>query len=142
MDPFVRRFVRAGLLWLGVGVLIGIAMAIRPGPALAYRPAHMHANLLGFVSMMIFGVGYHVFPRFAGRPLHSRGAAAAHVWVANLGLAGMVAGFILRVHVPSLGLALVSAGSVVSAAGAFLFIYNIWRTLDAAPARNPVLPTR
>ena len=71
MEPFVRNFIRASLVWLGLGVSLGVAMVIVPQYALVYRPAHMHANLLGFVSMMIFGVAYHVLPRFVGRPLHS-----------------------------------------------------------------------
>jgi cbb3-type cytochrome oxidase subunit 1 len=140
LDSFVRRFIRAALLWLGVGVLIGIAMALLPGPTLAYRPAHMHANLLGFVSMMIFGVGYHVLPRFTGHPLHNRALADAHVWIANAGLAGMVGGFILRVHLWRPGAVLLGAGATLSAIGAFIFIYNIWRTLDAPAPRPATLP--
>lgn len=143
MDPFVRRFIRASLAWLGVGVLLGISMAFFPGRALAYRPAHVHANLLGFVSMMIFGVAYHVIPRFTGNPLHNRALAAAHLWVANAGLALLVSGWIVRVHRFAPGTVLVEAGAAASAAGAFLFIYNLWRTLDgrpraAAPARAPL----
>src|SRR3954470_15921997 len=80
MDPFVRRFIRSSLLWLGVGVTLGVLMTVRPA-MLAFRPAHMHANLLGFVSMMIFGVAYHVIPRFTGRPLQSPGLAALHLWL-------------------------------------------------------------
>lgn len=140
MDPFVRRFIRASLVWLGVGVLIGVGMALEPA-AVAYRTAHMHANLLGFVSMMIFGVAYHVIPRFTGRPLHSRRAAAVHLWIANAGLAGMVAGFVLRVHRWDLGMPILGAGAVLSASGALLFIVNIWRTLDAAAPRPAALPT-
>ncbi|HEX6370435.1 MAG TPA: hypothetical protein VF006_16050 [Longimicrobium sp.] len=45
--PFVRRFIRSSLVWLGVGVLIGVVMALKPAAA-AFRTAHMHANLLGF----------------------------------------------------------------------------------------------
>ena len=141
MDPFVRRFIRSSLVWLGVGVSIGVAMALDPA-AVAYRPAHMHANLLGFVSMMIFGVAYHVMPRFTGRPLHSPRAAALHLWVANLGLAGMVSGFILRVPRWGVGAPLLAAGGVLSAAGAFLFIYNIWNTLEPLRARPGALPVR
>lgn len=42
MDAFVRRFIRSSLVWLGVGVLIGVAMALNPAAA-AFRTAHMHA---------------------------------------------------------------------------------------------------
>lgn len=140
MDPFVRRFIRSSLVWLGVGVLIGVAMALNPA-MVAYRTAHMHANLLGFVSMMIFGVAYHVIPRFTGRPLHSPRAAALHLWVANAGLAGMVAGFVLRVHQPDLGMPILGVGAVLSATGAMLFIQNIWRTMDAPAPRPAALPT-
>jgi cbb3-type cytochrome oxidase subunit 1 len=140
MDPFVRRFIRSSLVWLGIGVLIGVAMAVHPA-AVAFRTAHMHANLLGFVSMMIFGVAYHVIPRFVGRPLHSRRAASLHLWVANAGLAGMVAGFILRVFRWETGMPVLAAGAVLSATGAMLFIFNIWRTLDAPQPRTAALPT-
>jgi cytochrome c oxidase cbb3-type subunit 1 len=132
MDPFVRRFVRASVLWLGIGVVIGLTMAFWPMQGLAYRPAHVHANLLGFVSMMIFGVAYHVVPRFSGAPLHNPRLAGLHLWVANLGLALMVAGWIGRVwwRVPAEGA--LRVGAVASAIGAACFIFNIWRTLDRA----------
>ena len=141
MDPFVRRFIRASLLWLGVGVLLGLAMVLRPAWA-GFRPAHLHATLLGFVSMMIFGVAYHVIPRFTGHPLHSRTLAATHLWVANLGLAAMVSGFILRIYAYPAGSALLAAGGLLSTAGAFFFIYNLWRTLDEPPRKPSALPTR
>jgi cbb3-type cytochrome oxidase subunit 1 len=130
LDPFVRRFIRAALLWLGVGVLIGVWMALWPA-AVAYRPAHVHANLLGFVSMMIFGVAYHVIPRFTGNPLHRRALAVAHLYVANAGLALLVAGWIARVQWSGIGTPMVRAGAALSAVGALLFIYNLWRTLGS-----------
>lgn len=131
MQPFVRRFLRASLVWFGVGVVIGVSMAFAP-PTLAYRPAHVHANLLGFVSMMIFGVAYHVIPRFTGNPLHRPALATAHMWIANLGLSLIVAGWIGRVWAAGPGTIAVRLGAALSAAGAALFIYNIWRTLGPA----------
>ena len=132
MDSFVRRFIKSSLIWLAVGVTLGLLMVLWPR-AIVYRAAHMHANLLGFVSMMIFGVAYHVLPRFTGHPLHSPKLAALHVWLANVGLVLMVTGWILRAHVafwaPVLG-----AGALLVAAGAFTFVYNCWRTLDGAGA--------
>jgi cbb3-type cytochrome oxidase subunit 1 len=133
VEIFVRGFVRSSLVWLGVGTAIGLWMIFDPG-VLAYRPAHLHANLLGFVSMMIFGVAYHILPRFTGRPLWSRRAALIHLVLANAGLAMMVAGFIARVSIADVGTLLLRAGGVTSAVGIALFITNIWRTIT--PARR------
>lgn len=137
MEPFVRNFIRSSLLWLGGGVLLGVWMAVSP-QAIIYRPAHVHANLLGFVSMMIFGVAYHVIPRFTGSPLRSRRVAMVHLWVANIGLAGLVGGWLLRPSMGGAGAAALMTGGIVSAAGAFLFIGNLWQTLG--PVRRTARP--
>ena len=92
---------------------------------IAYRPAHVHANLLGFVTMMIYGIGYFVLPRFFSKKLHSKRLAGLHVWAANIGLGGMFLGFITH------WMFLLGGGALLSAIGAFMFIYNIWRTIDA-----------
>ena len=141
MTPYVRRFIRSSLFWLGVGVILGVLMASWPR-AVLYRPAHMHANLLGFVSMMIFGVAYHVIPRFTGAALRSERLAMVHLWIANGGLALMVLGWLSRAHAFAQWRPILVTGGVLSAAGAFLFIYNIWRTLDAAPKPFAALEKR
>jgi len=97
MEWFVRAFTKASLVWLGLGVTLGVAMAAQPAWGV-YRPAHVHMNLLGFITMMIYGVAYHVLPRFSGHPLYRRGLAGLHWTLANLGLATMVAGFGLQPH--------------------------------------------
>jgi cbb3-type cytochrome oxidase subunit 1 len=108
---------------------------------LAYRAAHIHLLLLGFVTGMIFGVGYHVFPRFAGRPLRSPGLVMPHWWLANLGVAAMAAAFVLRAEGVRGSPALLGAGGAAAAIGAYLFAYNIWRTLDAPAGSRAVPPT-
>ena len=139
METFVRGFVRASLVWFGIGVLIGISMAFVPAQALAYRTAHIHANLLGFVSMMIYGVAYHVMPRFSGNPLYSRRLAALHFWVANLGLALLVAGWGARSWAVGPATVSLRTGAALSAVGAALFILNIWRTLG--PVARAAVPS-
>lgn len=138
MEPFVRRFIRSSLLWLGFGVMLGVCMAIWPYRMLPYRPAHVHANLLGFVSMMIFGVAYHVLPRFTGRSLHSTTLAKAHLILANAGLGLMVAGFLARVTWAMPGTIALAIGGMTNAAGAIAFIYNLWKTLEPGPALMPL----
>jgi cbb3-type cytochrome oxidase subunit 1 len=80
--------------------------------------------------MMIFGVAYHVIPRFTGYPLHNRRAAGAHWWISNLGLALMVCGFVERVARPGAGTVVLAIGGTLSALGAYIFAYLIWRTVD------------
>jgi hypothetical protein len=137
LETFILRFIRSSLFWLAVGVLLGVGLALWPR-LLVYRAAHMHANLLGFVSMMIFGVAYHVLPRFVGRPLYSRRVAVVHLWIANAGLALLVGGWMLRPHLAG-GTYALHSGAVVTAVGAFCFIINIWRTLGAAGGGAPVI---
>ena len=130
MDTFVRWFIKSSLAWLAGGVTLGLIMAVWP-TTIIYRPAHMHMNLLGFVTMMIMGVGYHLLPRLGGSPLKWRSLAVAHWYIANAGLALMVAGFLLRPSFEHTGRSVLSIGAVLSATGALMFVVNIWRTLDA-----------
>ena len=146
MDRPVVLFLKAGLVWLVLGVTLGLCMAAHP-PLLAWRAAHIHMLLLGFVTGMIFGVGYHVFPRFAGRPLRSPRLVMPHWWLANVGVAAMSAAFILRAEAVAGSPALLGVGGAAAALGAYLFAYNVWRTVDSAatprtpaPARRPALP--
>jgi cbb3-type cytochrome oxidase subunit 1 len=136
MEWFVRAFLRASLTWFGLGVTLGVGMAVRPA-WVVYRPVHLHLNLLGFVSMMIFGVALHVIPRFTGRPLYSTRLAGSQWWLSNGGLALMVAGFGLRVEGAATATVVLAAGGLFSAFGAYAFIYNLWRTLGESPSPAP-----
>jgi hypothetical protein len=129
MDWFVKAFLKASVSWLAVGVTLGVAMGAHPAWSI-YRTAHLHMLLLGFVAMMIFGVAYHVIPRFAGNPLRSSGLAGAHWWLANLGLAVMVAGFVLRAQGKPVSSWLLGIGGGAAASGAYIFAILVWRTLD------------
>lgn len=135
MDWFVKAFLKASLTWLVAGVTLGVAMGIHPIWTL-YRVAHMHIVLLGFVAMMIFGVAYHVIPRFTGYPLYSRRGATWHWWASNTGLLFMVVGFAGVANAARWGTPLVSIGGTLSSLGAYTFAYLMWRTIDGpAPMR-------
>jgi cbb3-type cytochrome oxidase subunit 1 len=135
VDWFAKAFIRASLLWFLGGIALGLAMAIHPA-WIVYRPAHAHMNLVGFVVMMIFGVGYQMLPRFFGHPIHSKWLAETHVWLANLGLAVLVAGFFLAPKLGQVGYTVTAIGGGIWAIGAIGFVYNMWRTFDAAEKRR------
>lgn len=143
MDWFVRAFVQASLGWLTLGVSLGLAMAVHPAWTV-YHPAHAHMNLLGFVTMMIYGVAYHVIPRFTGRPLRHRWLAGAQWYASNGGLALMVVGFVLRANASAIAGPALALGGVFAALGAYAFVFNIWRTLASRPSdastRRDALP--
>jgi cbb3-type cytochrome oxidase subunit 1 len=131
MDSYVVRFLRAALSWLALGVTLGVCMAVHPA-WIVYRPAHLHMLLLGFVSMMIAGVAYHVLPRFAATSLHSPRVAGIHWLLSNVGLVLLASGFIVRIHDVRIGAWLLGIGGTLSAAGAYAMVWNLWRTLDHA----------
>jgi cbb3-type cytochrome oxidase subunit 1 len=138
MDWFAKAFIKASVLWLAIGVTFGVAMAAHPVWGV-YRTAHMHMTLLGFVTMMIYGVAYHVLPRFTGHPLWSRRLAGWHWWMSNVGLTLMVAGFILRIDL-AVGVRaatmILTSGGVLSTLGAYAFVLNIWHTIDGRRASS------
>jgi cbb3-type cytochrome oxidase subunit 1 len=139
VDGFIKAFIRASLLWFTLGITFGIAMAVHPA-WIAFRPAHAHATVVGFLTMLVFGVGYQLLPRLFGHPLHSRRLAVAHLYCANAGLAAMVGGFVTQVYAAERGQAILVAGGVTFAAGVLMWVYNLWRTFDAADARHKPRP--
>ena len=140
MDRYVVSFLRASLVWLGAGVSLGVAMAVHPAWVI-YRTAHLHMLLLGFVTMMIAGVAYHVLPRFAAAPLHSPRLAAIHFIVANVGVALLASGFVVRFHSTAIAMPMLAIGGKLSAAGAYAMAWNLWRTLDRAAVPPTQLAT-
>ena len=127
MDRYTKAFVVAALVYFFLAAVLGAWMGSAT-PAGWVPFAHIHFNLLGFMSMMIYGVGYFILPRFNGRTLHWPSWVPLHFFAANVGLIGMVATAPER---PSTGFALFAGLSVVSAA---MFVVNLGATMLIAPA--------
>ncbi len=141
MDWAPRTFVKSGLAWLCAGAALGLAMAIEPA-WIIYRPAHVHMNLLGFVAMIIFGVGYQILPRMMGYGLYSPRMAVAHWWLANLGLIAMVTGFFGRPGGAAWGSGLLVLGGFLETVGAWCFALNLFLSMNRRDSRGPVVGKR
>jgi len=135
MEWFTKAFIRSSLLWFAAGTALGVGMAMHPGWVI-FRPAHAHMNVAGFLSMLLFGVGYQLLPRLFGHPLHSGRLAVVHLISANLGLTGLVLGFMVAPYDALIGRWLTSIGGSIYALGVILWVFNLWRTFDAADARQ------
>lgn len=126
MDRYTKGFVVASLVYFFLAAVLGIWMGGTDAAGWV-RFAHVHFNLLGFMSMMIYGVGYFILPRFNGRTLRWPSWVPIHFFLANIGLIGMVATAPER---PSNGFILFSALSVVSAG---MFAVNLGATMMMEP---------
>lgn len=128
MHPRNRWFIVCSLAYAVLGGAFGVLQAVAPSlaPGLPAR-AHGHIMLLGFVAMMIYGVGLHTLPRFANRPLHSERLANAQFWAANAGLILVVIGWIAYSE------PVLIAGGLVAWAAMLAFAYNIIRSVSARP---------
>jgi hypothetical protein len=139
MDSFARNFVISALFYLGIMTLFGLAMALNLPWSYYFRYTHIHLGLLGWMSMMIFGVGYHVIPRFSARPIYSKKLGSLHWFLANLGLIGMAVFFPLRSVNPSFTVPF-TVSAVIQTVSIFLFIFNIGATLSSRRAVAPAVP--
>jgi len=119
-----RLFITLSLAYALLGGLIAIVWLIDPAaiPGDVAR-LHGHIMLLGFIAMMIYGVGLHVLPRFSGRALFSERLANWQLYVANLGLWVMAAGW-LGVHN-----SVIALGGALSWAAIAMFSTNILMTV-------------
>ena len=136
MDTFVRRFIIMSIVYLGISSLVGIAM-LGSENAMALKFVHSHLNMLGWVSMMIYGVGYHILPKFMGRAMHSKTLGEIQFWMANIGLVAMLLFYTVNVYSPSGALVMVTVvAGVLETVSIFLFFYNMLMTL-MTPVQQP-----
>jgi len=123
---------QAAVLIAIVGMVWGITMAISQDHTA--MPAHAHLNLLGWVSLFLFGIFYHLHPALDGARI-----ALAQVWVWIAGSVILTIG-VAMVHTGrSGGDPLAAIGSLIVLADMLLFAWLVWRreargALRSAPA--------
>jgi len=129
MDRFVKNFIIVSIVYLGISSILGICMLANQS-LMSLKFVHSHLNMLGWVSMMIYGVGYHVLPRFSGRPLKYPKMGELQFWAANIGLIGMLCFYTVNIYAPNPAY---NAGSIVFGGlevfSIALFFYNMLATL-------------
>jgi cytochrome c oxidase cbb3-type subunit 1 len=131
MSQITVWFIRFALIYFMLAILLGLHMSVT-GPVYPWMPIHVHFNLLGWMSMMIYGVGYHILPRFSGVPLWSEKLSYWQMWLANIGLVGMAVGWIVRSSAGNPTVLLVFA--FIEGVSMVFFAINMFKTIKAAPA--------
>ena len=129
MAVYARNFIRVSLISLLLGFALGLEMIIHPA-AVVYRPIHVHLLLLGFMSNMVFGVGYHIIPRFQGHVRIPDLWANLHLHLAVWGLIAMIVGWVARLKMAGSPLRhLLLVGGIAEMVGVLLFLVIMFRGL-------------
>jgi hypothetical protein len=119
MPPLTRWFVKLSLVYF-VAALTGSVWQAAGGP-LWLTPITIHLLVVGWVTGMIFGVAYWMFPKFSTeQPRGANGLAVASFVLLNLGLLLRVVG-----EPRAVGWLLV-ASAVLQWLGAAAFVVNTW----------------
>ena len=121
MNPLSKNFVRASLIYFFIAAILGVIMIFVRGYPAQLLFAHVHLNLLGWMSMMVYGVGYHILPRFSGTPLAYPKVGNLQFYIANIGIVGLVS--FRSIH------PLVEIFAILQVVSTGLFVFNIWMSL-------------
>ncbi len=123
MDPVAKNFIRMSVIYFAIAAVIGAYFMFTKVNLHQLFQAHVHLMLLGWMSMMIYGVGYHILPRFNGNPVAFPKLAMVHFFVANIALVGFVSSWGIERYggskIPGQGFA------VLNAIGIIMFVTNI-----------------
>jgi cbb3-type cytochrome oxidase subunit 1 len=120
MQNLAIKFIRCAVIYGLAGMALGIVMAASNDHGQA--PTHAHVNLLGWVSMAIFGLVYRAFPSLAQGTLPK-----VHFWLMNVGVIGMIAGLFLMFSGHMEFVPLTAISSVVIIVAMLLFTLIVYR---------------
>lgn len=110
-------FLGTGIVLAIAGMILGIGMGVSENFLLA--PVHTHINLVGWVSLALFGLAYRSELAVRGR------LAVAHYWIAATGAVLFPIGIYVTDTQHQPGLAIL--GSLLTLASMLLFLVNWFR---------------
>jgi len=118
-------FFLTATLYVTVGMVWGIQMSASGDHSM--MPAHAHLNLIGWVTMALFAIYYHLVPKAAEHVL-----AKAHFIIATAGLLIIVPGIVMALNERSEVLAKV--GSILTLLSMLVFVFTVVRNRQSAAA--------
>lgn len=130
MPKVSQLYFKAAIIFLMLGILVGLQMSI--SGVHNVTGAHAHANLLGWVTMGLFGVYYALNPaRAEGR------LAQVQFWVYTLGVVVMTPSLYLMLSGNAAFEPLVAVSSLVVLVGVILFALVVFGRTETTVERAP-----
>ena len=117
---FAKRLLQMSVLYLIVGILMGVGMGLTQNFTL--KDVHAHVNLLGWATMGLMGLIYKAYPDAAATTL-----AKVHFWLHSIGFPlMMIALSCLLLVTPEVGPAL-GILAILTGLGVIAYCVNILR---------------
>jgi cbb3-type cytochrome oxidase subunit 1 len=133
MPTLTRWFVKASLVYFIAALLSGVILALRPvldlpGFLNSLGPVYFHLFMVGWVSQLIFGVVYWMFPKYTSEnPRRSENLAWATWGLINLGLVLRTFGEPLVAAQPQASYGwMLAASAVLQWLAGLAFVANTW----------------
>ena len=115
-----NRFLRLAVLYILIGVSMGIFMAASHNYTL--KPVHAHLNLLGWATMALFGLWYRSCPSSSDTRL-----AKVHFWLHNIALPIQMVTLMMFLNGNTAIEPVLAGASVVMGVGLICFAVNLWK---------------
>lgn len=133
MPTLSRWFIKIGMLYFVVGLMIGGLLLTQPimewSPKVqALRPVYLHFLFIGWVTQIIMGVGYWMFPKYSKtNPRGNETLGWAIFILLNLGLILRAIGEPAMVIAPQADLGwMLAVASICLLLAGWGFIFNTW----------------
>jgi hypothetical protein len=130
------RFYFAGPLFFLIGILMALSMLLQwpaPGQLFGQLEAHVHANIWGFLALIVAGFLLDHIPTYTGHPLRWAQLVPVTSWFLISGASGLVAGpWLALLPLTILGIAIYIVGTI-------LLLVNLAGTMLAAHSWTPNL---
>lgn len=139
----VRSGILLAVLFLTIGVGLGVMFAVDPAAGPRLRGTHVAANLYGFAGLLISGFGYAYLPRLSGcKNLRWPALAAVQLIFLVTGIAGGIIALGMRMYGEA-GATPVLVTCSIAAIGMLLFAIQVAGTFAKGreTAAGPVGPT-
>jgi hypothetical protein len=133
MPPLTRWFIKTAMISLIAAFLVRAVMAVLPewdmhAGVAALAPVYLHLFMWGWVTQLIFGIVYWMFPKYSkDKPHGHEGLWQATFWLFNIGLVLRVIGEPLHLLRPeALWAWLTSLSAVLQWLAGMAFVLNTW----------------
>ncbi|MFH2049576.1 MAG: hypothetical protein ABIJ12_09030 [bacterium] len=127
---YFRKFLWAALFYLVMSAVSGLINKTHLVDLDKF--AQLHFQFLGFIAMLIYGVGYYLVPKLGKRELRYSGFVPLHFWLGNLSLITMIiCHSVMVVYTSNWLLSVLYISIAIQIALLLIFIVTLWKTLSS-----------